>query len=226
MEKEVKAIIFDLDGTLLDTIEDLAAAVNRVLALKGFPVHRTDAYRHFVGDGADMLIHRALPPQMRTPELEKECLALYQEDYGQNWQDRTRPYPGIDAMLEALTARKIRLAILSNKSHAMTVQCVTHFLGQWPFDIVLGQRPQVPLKPDPAGALEVAEYMGLPPSAFLFMGDTAIDMKTARAAGMFPVGVRWGFRSAAELAESGAGLLITTPLEVLTPLETHTKINR
>ena len=95
MEKKFKAVIFDLDGTLLDTVEDLAAAANRVLTSKGFPNHSTDAYRHFIGDGAAMLIHRALPPLIRSPSLEKECLGLFLDDYGQTWQDHTRPYPGI-----------------------------------------------------------------------------------------------------------------------------------
>ena len=216
MEKQFEAVIFDLDGTLLDTLEDLAAAANRMLVSNGYPPHPIDAYRHFVGDGAAMLVRRALPPVVRSKEAEEKCLAAFLDDYRQNWQDRTRPYPGITDMLDELKKRGIRMAVLSNKPHEMTVRCIARYFNSWFFETVLGQRPQVPKKPDPAGALEVARHMNLPTSAFLYIGDTAIDMQTARAASMFPVGVRWGFRSAGELKKSGARMLINHPLEIMT----------
>ncbi len=218
MEKQFKAVIFDLDGTLLDTLGDLAAAANRMLDSYGYPTHPIDGYRYFVGDGAAMLVHRILPPAVRSKETEKRCLASFLDDYRQHWRDRTCLYPGITDMLDALTARHIRMAVLSNKPHEMTVQCVEHFLSRWSFDTVLGQRPEVPKKPDPAGALETMHRMDLAPSAFIYMGDTAIDMKTARKAGMFAVGVRWGFRPADELQSGGAHILIEQPLDIISYL--------
>lgn len=218
MEKQFEAVIFDLDGTLLDTLEDLAAAANRMLDSNGYPSHPIDAYRHFVGNGAAMLVHRALPRAAISKETEKKCLTAFLDDYRQNWRDRTRPYPGITDMLDELTAREIRMAVLSNKPHEITVQCVNHFFSRWSFETVLGQRPQVPKKPDPAGALETARLMDLSPSAFIYMGDTSIDMKTARAAGMFAMGVRWGFRPADELQSGGARMLIDQPLDIITRL--------
>ncbi len=219
MKRTYKAVIFDLDGTLLDTLADLAAAANRMLAAKGYPVHPVDAYRHFVGAGAAALVHRALPPAARQAETETECVAAFLEDYRQRWRDRTRLYPGIPALLDALTARGIRLSILSNKPHEITVQCADHFLEQWHFETVLGQRAGVPKKPDPAGALETAQRLGLPPQAFFYLGDTGIDMQTARAAGMLAVGVRWGFRPVDELAAGGARIMIAHPLDLIKHLD-------
>jgi len=225
MGKQFKAVLFDMDGTLLDTIEDLAAAANRMLASNGYPLHPINSYRHFVGDGAAMLVHRALPSAARMKETEEKCLGAFLADYRQNWKDRTRPYPGITAMLDELTKRGIRMAVLSNKPHEITVQCVACYFKQWSFEAVLGQRPQVPKKPDPAGALEVARHMNLPTSAFFYMGDTAIDMETAEAAGMLPVGVRWGFRSASELRKSGARFLIKHPMEILSRINSQPGID-
>ena len=219
MEKQFKAVLFDLDGTLLDTLEDLAAAANRMLDTNGFPTHPIDAYRHFVGNGAAMLVHRILPPAVRSKETEKKYLMSFLNDYRQHWRSRTRPYPGIADMLDALTDRHIRMAVLSSKPHDMTVQCVEHFFSQWSFDSVLGQRPGVPKKPDPAGAVETVRHMDLAPAAFIYMGVTSIDMKTARSAGMFAMGVRWGFRPAAELQSGGAHILIDQPLDIIAYLD-------
>ncbi|MFC1854155.1 HAD family hydrolase [candidate division CSSED10-310 bacterium] len=210
----IKAILFDLDGTLLNTLSDLANAVNRVLLNKGFPTHKIDAYRYFVGDGAEMLIKRALPNEKQEPETIRECLQAFQVQYEQNWANETIPYDGITEMLDGLHGRGLKLAVLSNKPHDATVRCITSLLPDWSFDIILGQREAVPRKPDPAGALEIADTLKISPSAFLYLGDTAIDMKTARAAGMFPVGALWGFRTAAELSENGAGALIIHPSEI------------
>jgi phosphoglycolate phosphatase len=210
-----KAVLFDLDGTLLDTLEDIADAANRVLSARGLPVHPMDAYRFFVGEGVAMLISRALPEDKRDAETVRSCLEAYRADYGRHWNVKTRPYDGIAAMLDALTARGLKLAILSNKPHEFTQRCVREFLPNWSFDVVIGQRDGVPLKPDPAGALAIAHTLGIPPAACLYLGDTAVDIKTAIAAGMTPVGVLWGFRSAEELRQSGANILIEQPLEVV-----------
>ena len=210
-----QAVIFDLDGTLLDTLEDLGDAVNRVLSARGLPVHPIDAYRFFVGDGMAKLIERALPEDKRDAETVRSCLEAFRVDYDRHWNVKTKPYDGIGAMLDELTARGLKRAILSNKPHEFTQLCVSEFLSKWSFDAVIGGRDGVPLKPDPAGALEIALTLGLPPAAFLYLGDTAVDIKTAIAADMTPVGALWGFRPAKELLESGAKILIEQPLEIL-----------
>jgi len=211
-----QAVIFDLDGTLLDTLEDIGDAVNRVLSGRGLPVHLIDAYRFLVGDGIAMLITRALPEDKRDAETVRSCLEAFRADYNRHWNVKTRLYDGVGAMLDALTARGMKQAILSNKPHEFTEQCVMEFLSKWSFDAVIGQREGVPLKPDPAGALAIAHTLGIPPAAFFYLGgDTAVDIKTALAAGMTPVGVLWGFRPAKELRESGAKILIEQPSEVL-----------
>lgn len=214
-----QAVLFDLDGTLLDTLEDLGDAMNRVLSALGLPVHPIDAYRFFVGDGVAKLIARALPEDKQDAETVRSCLDAYRADYDRHWNVKTRLYDGVGAMLDALTARGLKRAILSNKPHEFTERCVREFLPKWTFDAVIGQREGVPLKPDPAGALEIARTLGISPAAFFYLGDTAVDIETAIAAGMIPVGVLWGFRPAEELRESGAKILIEQPLEILGLLE-------
>lgn len=210
-----QAVLFDLDGTLLNTLADLGNATNRVLAARGFPTHPLDAYRYFVGDGARILVTRALPPANRDEQTIQDCLDGFRADYDQNWQVATQPYDGIAEMLDALTARGLKLAVLTNKPHEFTQRCVEELLPRWTFEAVLGQREGFPRKPDPAGALEIANRLQIPPANFLYLGDTAVDMQTARAAGMFPVGVLWGFRPAEELQASGAQMLIERPGEVV-----------
>jgi len=210
-----KAILFDVDGTLLNTLEDLSDAVNRVLAGKGFPTHKLEAYRYFIGDGSAMLITRALPEEKRNDDTIRSCIEMFIEDYGRNWNVRTKPYDGVTEMLDALMARGLKIAALSNKPHEFTKRCVSDLLPNWTFEVVLGYRDAVPLKPDPASALEVAKRLNIPPVDFLFLGDSAVDMKTAIAAGMYPVGVLWGYRSIEELQENGAQALIERPLEIL-----------
>lgn len=214
-----KAVLFDLDGTLLDTIEDIGDAANRILEQNGFPVHSMDAYRRFVGDGALNFIIRALPEDKRIATIIHPCLDAFLEDYGRNWNVKTKPYDGIPELLDTLTARRLKMAVLSNKPHKHTVQCMAGFLPDWNFDVVFGQRDDVPKKPDPAGALEIAEQLNIAPSDFLYLGDTETDLKTSIAAGMFPVGALWGFRSAKELQENGAKTLINKPLEILNLLD-------
>ncbi|MBS1257059.1 MAG: Phosphoglycolate phosphatase [Candidatus Scalindua arabica] len=214
-----KAVLFDLDGTLLDTIEDIGDAANRILEQNGFPVHTMDTYSRFVGDGATNLIIRALPEDKRIDTIIRPCLDAFLEDYGRNWNVKTALYDGIPELLDTLTARRLKVAVLSNKPHEYTIKCMEGFLSDWNFDVVLGQRDDVPKKPDPAGALEIAEQLNIPPSGFLYLGDTEIDLKTSIAAGMFPVGVLWGFRSAEELKGNGAKILIKKPSDVMNLLD-------
>ena len=210
-----KAVVFDLDGTLLDTLEDLGDAVNRVLAERGFPTHPMDAYRYFVGDGSAILVERALPESVRGTDVYRECLAAFMADYDKSWKVKTRLYDGVSEMLDALTARSIDMAILSNKSHGFTVNCVQDLLPKWRFAAVFGLRDDVPRKPDPAGALEIAELLKLAPEQIIYLGDTAIDMQTAVSAGMFAVGALWGFRTGEEMLKNGAAALIEHPSDLL-----------
>jgi phosphoglycolate phosphatase len=162
-----------------------------------------------------MLINRALPEEKRTNDVIHTCLTAYLEDYGRNWNVKTKPYEGIPELLDALNDRGLKMAILSNKPHAFTKQCATELLSSWDFDAVIGQRNGISPKPDPAGALEVAKRLGLSPAVFLYMGDSGVDMKTAVASDMFPVGVLWGFRTMGELKDNGSLALVDHPSEIL-----------
>ncbi|MCO6455459.1 MAG: HAD family hydrolase [Pirellulaceae bacterium] len=213
-----QAVMFDLDGTLLDTLEDLAAASNDVLRDMGLPTHDMDAYRYLVGDGVNVLFTRAVPEAVRSDELVRQCVARFLAVYDRQWNVRSRPYPGIMELLADLTVRDVPLAVLSNKPHEFTERCVREYFPGVPFQAVIGQREHRPRKPDPAAALEIAELLGVAPSEWLYLGDTATDMRTAVAAGMFPVGALWGFRPADELRESGALALLHSPRELLTLL--------
>ena len=214
-----KAILFDLDGTLLNTLEDLGNAANRVLDKYGFPTHTMADYRFFVGDGVVTLMNRALPEDKRNNDTIQICVKTFREEYGKSWNVKTRPYDGVPEMLDALATHGLKMAVLSNKPDEFTKLCVTEYLPKWAFDIVLGQRNSLPLKPDPSGALEIAKCLDVPSSHFIYLGDTAIDMKTAVAADMFPVGALWGFRTGKELLENGAQALIKRPQEILNLLD-------
>lgn len=210
-----KAVLFDLDGTLLDTLDDLAAATNRVLAAKGFAIHPHDAYRWFIGDGSAVLMERALPESARTPEMIQTCLKALLDDYGQNWHVVTRPYDGILELLDTLETRNIRMGIITNKPHPFTLLTIDYYLSHVTFNPILGQRDGIPKKPDPQQALSAAQIMGVQPADCIFIGDSAVDMFTARNAGMTGVGAAWGFRPEQELREAGAHQVIQHPLMLL-----------
>lgn len=212
---EYKAVLFDLDGTLIDTVDDIGDAANRVLSNRGFPTHSMSTYRLFIGEGARMLLTRALPEEDRNQDIIDACLKEFIEDYRYNYNIKTNLYDGVPELLDRLQVRGLKLAILSNKPHPMTKDCVAFFLSRWNFDAVSGQKDSIPRKPDPQGALEVAQRLAIPPSDFIYLGDTATDMKTAVSAGMFPVGVLWGFRSLKELKENGARGLIDAPMQLM-----------
>lgn len=215
MRRRPQAVLFDLDGTLLDTLQDIADAANRVLRAHGFASHEVDAYRRFVGDGIRALVSRALPPGHRDDETIERCLRDFREDYGRHWSVATRPYPGVPEMLDALRRRGLRRAILSNKPDDLTKQCVAGLLPHQRFDVVLGQREGTPAKPDPTSAQEVCRYLGVAPCDCVLVGDSPVDVETALAAGMVPVGVAWGFRSEDELREAGACFIAHDPVELL-----------
>ncbi len=210
-----KAALFDLDGTLVDSLADLRDSMNQVLRQLGLPEHPPDAYRFFVGEGIRVLTTRALPEPMRTEAVIDRCSAMMLEVYLRRLVVHTRPYDGIPQLLDGLVAAGLDLAVLSNKLDGPTQTIAAELLSGWPFAAVVGSRPSVPKKPDPTAALEIAGRLGLPPAAFLYLGDTAIDMQTAAAAGMFGVGVLWGFRPAEELIQGGARILLSHPTHLL-----------
>ncbi|WP_310601306.1 HAD-IA family hydrolase [Desulfobulbus sp.] len=209
------AVLFDLDGTLLDTLDDLASAANQVLADRGWPSHPVDAYRHFVGDGLRSLVERMLPADRRDAETVSAAVAAFQETYARTWDRRSAPYPGIADLLDRLSAGGVRMSVLSNKPDAFTRLCVERLLPRWHFEPLLGQRQGVPKKPDPAAALEIARLLQLDPSRILYVGDSGVDMRTAHAAGMDAAGVLWGFRDRAELVRTGAKHLAARPEDLL-----------
>ncbi len=215
----IRAVTFDLDGTLLDSLADIAHAANAVLGDLELPTHPEDAYRRFIGDGVAMLFRRALPADSLEVALVDRCVADFRGVYAQTWDARTRPYDGIPELLDALTTRGVALAILSNKPDDFTHKCAGRFLDRWPFRAVIGQREGVPPKPDPAGAIEIARRLEIPAGQFLYLGDTAVDMQTATGAGMRPIGAAWGFRPVAELWSGGAQAVIEHPGELVDLLD-------
>lgn len=207
--------IFDLDGTLLDTLEDLANSMNAVLRKHGLPEHETEKYKYFVGNGMDTLVRRALTPKHDEEKLAKICLAELHAEYGRRWNEKTQPYTGINALLDALYAKGVRLSVLSNKADSFTKMIIERYFGAGRFHFVYGAREGVPKKPDPGSALEIAELSGIPPAEYLYLGDSGVDMQTATAAGMYAVGAAWGFRDEEELIKNGAKTLIKQPSELL-----------
>lgn len=210
-----KAVIFDLDGTLLDTIDDLADAANNTLSEMGFPGHPVESYKTFVGDGVEKLIERALPEANRDNETIKKGVEIQRNQYAQNWDNKTRPYDGVIEVLKELKQKEISVSIFSNKPDDFTKLCVSQFIPVHLLDIVQGARTGVPRKPNPTGALEIAGRLSVLPEETVYVGDTNTDMQTAVSAGMYAVGVLWGFRDKEELVSEGANTIISKPQELL-----------
>ena len=208
-------VIFDLDGTLLDTLTDIANAANAVLAEHKFPVHPIPDYRYMVGDGVRTLFQRILPKERSDAKTIDACLVSMKREYAHHLNLTTRPYDGVEEAIRTLRATGLRLAVLSNKDHAFTGKCVEQFFRAGTFDVVLGLRPWSQPKPDPSGALEIAANWKLSPDRIAYLGDTNTDMETAVVAGMFPIGAAWGFRSREELARHGARVIVERPAELL-----------
>lgn len=209
------AILFDLDGTLLNTLQDVADSVNYGLATLHYPQHPIAAYKTFIGEGRDLLVRRALPPANRDAETSKKLLDLVNTFYAVHWADNTIPYPGVPQLLDDLTAKDIKITVLSNKADDLTNICVTKLLSRWRFSLVAGSKEGVPNKPDPTSAILLAKTLGITPDKFLYLGDSDIDMKTANGAGMYALGAGWGFRGAQELLDSGAKAVLKHPAELL-----------
>lgn len=213
-----KAVIFDLDGTLLDTLADIADAANRVLTANGYPKHPEQDYRWFVGDGSAVLIKRALPPDHRDTENVQACLERFIADYNQHWHRKTVPYPGIMELLDTLQARQLKLAVVTNKPHRFTGKMIAHYFPKTPFDPIFGLREGIPKKPDPKQTLAAARQMAVAPHDCLFVGDSDVDIETARRAGIRSIGAGWGFRPKSELIDAGADHIIDHPMEILSLL--------
>ena len=207
-------VIFDLDGTLLNTIGDLAVACNAVLALRGLPQHTYDQYCHFVGNGIMRLVERALPEELRTPYTVAAVRADFVRYYTEHIDTHTEPYEGIPELVAGLVQRGIRMAVASNKFQTGTEKLVRLFFPGVEFAAVFGQREGVPLKPDPAVVGEILSLTGAAKERVLYVGDSGVDIQTAAAAGVRSVGVTWGFRDRAELEEAGAQHIVDTPGEI------------
>ena len=211
----IKLVIFDLDGTLLDTIGDLAASCDAVLWQNGLPQHTTDEYRQMVGRGIRRLVEAAIPEHLRLPEYVEKVRQDFMAYYVEHIDIHTRPYDGISALVAALAERGVKVAVASNKFQSGTEQLVRTFFPDVEFIAVLGQRDGVPLKPDPQIDLEIIAAAGVKPSETMHIGDSGVDMQTACATGVKAVGVTWGFRSREELAEGGANVIVDTPEQIL-----------
>lgn len=216
--KQYKGIIFDLDGTLLDTIEDLTDSINDVMGTYGFPVHGADACKRMVGNGFLNLVKRALPEEKREDEvLLREAVNRFSKSYHRRYLNKTIPYQGIPELVDELAKQGIPLAVNSNKRGDYTSALVQKFFAHIPFVAVCGEREKegIPKKPDPAAALEIAKLMGLEPSDVLYIGDSSTDMKTGHNAGMDTVGVAWGFRGREELKENRASYIADHPKDII-----------
>lgn len=209
-----RCLIFDLDGTLVDSLPGISTSLNRALTLQGLPNHPEERVRRFVGDGLEMLIRRACPPDPDEHRV-RDLIQTFKEAYQTDWQAGTIPYPGIQKLLESLQADGFMLAVLSNKTHPFTVAMVQMLFPSIHFSAVLGQRDQIPHKPAPDGALEIARSVGLPPAACTIIGDSSIDLATASNARMASIAVSWGYHDLARLIASGANRIAHSPAELL-----------
>ncbi len=208
-----KAIVFDLDGTLVDSLRDIAESVNAALTQHGLPGHAVEDYRWMVGDGIRRLVERALPSERR--DLIEATLAVQREYYYMHICDHSMPYPGIDELLHTLQSKPVQLGVLSNKTHALVQSLVDKVFPDHPFAVVRGARPDVPLKPDPTALREILSQWSVSAEETLYVGDSAVDMQTAIRAGAYAVGVAWGFRPREELQSNGCQALIDRPVDLL-----------
>ena len=217
---QYKAVIFDLDGTLVDSLADLSDSVNLMLESYGFPTHEVEKYRYFVGNGSKKLMERTLPrDKAASAEFVEEALAKYKAIYKERLLEKTRPYNGVRELLAELKSRGIPLAVCTNKHNDAALTIVKILFAPGTFEEVLGDRPGFPKKPNPATPLEIASHLGVKPDEVAYLGDTSVDMETAGHAGFLPVGVLWGFRPEEELVKSGAKVLLKAPLELLEKVE-------
>lgn len=211
-----RAVIFDLDGTLSDSIQSIKYSGDKTMEAFGYGPFSVEQYKYFAGDGAANLVRRALEAGGDTKLSHfAEAYPLYREIFKENCMFRVRPYEGIRELLAALKAQEVKIAVLSNKPHAETVNVIESLFGKGCFDVIQGQKENVAIKPSPEGAFQILGQLGLDTSEVVYLGDTATDMKTGKNAGFFTVGALWGFRDRQELEEGGADAVISHPLELL-----------
>ena len=211
----MRLIVFDLDGTLLNSLEDLADSANWVLEQHGFPTHPVDAYRYFVGDGVRKLIERILPQEECTEARIEQCRQEFVAYYKVHMEDKTSVYEGITELLVELKNRGLKIAVATNKVHIAVKPLMEKYFPKIRFDSMIGQREGVPVKPAPQIMFDILRETGCEPSEALHVGDTATDMQLAHNAGVTPVGVLWGYRPLEELQEAGAKFIIEKPEELL-----------
>ena len=210
--KTYKAAIFDMDGTLVDTLADLYDSVNEMLDHYNLPLRTLDEVRQFVGNGAKKLMIRSLPADC---DFIDDALAYYNDCYARNCTNKVKPYAGIMELLTTLESKKISLGICTNKQHFAAIEITEKILAPIKFSYVSGDEPSQPRKPDPTRALEGAKKFSVAPEDIAYFGDTAVDMETAKNAGFLPIGVTWGFRPRSELVNSGAKIIVDNPQEIL-----------
>ncbi|HOH95773.1 MAG: HAD family hydrolase [Paludibacteraceae bacterium] len=215
----VQLVIFDLDGTLLNSVADLGQATNIALKKHDLPTHELDCYKYFVGNGVSKLIERAVPEEMRIESLLAEVKADFMNYYMEHKTTLTKPYDGIPELLTYLQSEGIKIAVASNKFIAGTQALISHYFKQFNFAVVLGQREGIPAKPNPTIVNEILSVTGVDKKDVLYLGDTSIDMQTAKNAGVFAIGVSWGFRTKQELLDNGANLIIDHPSELITQIK-------
>lgn len=210
-----RLVIFDLDGTLLNTIADLGMAVNHALSKLGFSEHPLAAYNLMVGNGVRRLIERAIPSEARSEEIVKRLLASFREYYDEHLYDRTVPYPGISLLLAELRRRGVGVAVASNKYESAVKTLIAHFFPEIDFAAVCGNVEGYPPKPDPSIVFRLLNEAPAPKAEVVYVGDSAVDVETARRACVDSVAVSWGFRPMHELAGANPNYIITSPAEIL-----------
>lgn len=211
----MKLVVFDLDGTLINSLEDLADSANWMLLQHGYPTHPVDAYRYFVGDGMRKLIERILPLEERNDVRIEQCKAEFVAYYTIHMEDKTVVYPGMIELLKELKDRGLKIAVATNKVHIAVAPLMAKYFPGIRFDSMIGQREGIPVKPHPQIMYDILKDTGCQPSEALHVGDTATDMQLAHSAGVTPVGVLWGYRPLEELQEAGAKFIIEKPEELL-----------
>jgi phosphoglycolate phosphatase len=211
----IRGVIFDLDGTLINSVDDIADSLNYTLKQHGLDERPNNNIKDWIGEGAIELIRKAIPADKLVHLEVEKFLWEYRERYRQNYAEKTYLYNGISSLLDALTARNLYLNILSNKPQELTLLVAQHFFSEWKFKNILGMRDSIPRKPDPYAALEIVQNLGVKPSEILYVGDSGTDIETARNARLKIVAVSWGFRPRFELENLNADFIIDQPLELL-----------
>jgi len=209
-----KAIIFDLDGTLVNSLEDIADAMNKVLTDNNYPTHTYETYNYFIGNGLRNLVSKALPAENKNEAEINRCYEEMMTHYGENCIRKTKPYQGIQSLLDELNAKNIPLSVLSNKSDSLTKKIIHSIFPNY-FEPVIGLTTEEFKKPNPFTAIQISKQLNCTPSEVVFVGDSDIDMKTATQAGMYAVGASWGYRTKDELLSDGAKLLLNEPSDLM-----------